>query len=369
MPPCKNDSLKNYKGDEPSPKGLGYCAHAEKVGTTKKGLDGNKWIISQTSSGTRRWTKLKDTSKRSTTKSVAKSAKKTVAKSPKKSVAKSPKKTVASLRPKNNCKRFAIYEKKGFFFGKDELIGLEGDVKGTIHKYISFNNFDPNPTEIPSGFIKVNSDNYAKYYCDNDPLKIYPTDDEFKKINKSGKQYLILDNGGYTHLVHIYKNIVSVYECSYNEKIKYIKFIKKYNTLKIYIGKSVKCDMTNISGGYGPEYDGNSILLKISKNTYVSIGWDVYEFSVDDDIVEYHSPVGNSGVPYPVAIGKKNIYFVVEKKYISIDKFKKLTDMPNINDIKLDLYSYFYGDKTLFPKGVEKSSTKLKIKMISKRNI
>ena len=38
MPTCINDTLKHYKGDEPSPKGRGFCAHAEKVGTTKKDL-------------------------------------------------------------------------------------------------------------------------------------------------------------------------------------------------------------------------------------------------------------------------------------------------------------------------------------------
>ena len=31
MPVCKNDKNANYKGVEPSPKGLGYCAHSEKV--------------------------------------------------------------------------------------------------------------------------------------------------------------------------------------------------------------------------------------------------------------------------------------------------------------------------------------------------
>lgn len=35
MPNCKNDSKKSYKGTEPSPKGLGYCAHASKVGLKK----------------------------------------------------------------------------------------------------------------------------------------------------------------------------------------------------------------------------------------------------------------------------------------------------------------------------------------------
>ena len=42
---CKNDKTKKYNGNEPSPKGLGYCAHAEKNGTIKKGKDGNKWIV------------------------------------------------------------------------------------------------------------------------------------------------------------------------------------------------------------------------------------------------------------------------------------------------------------------------------------
>ena len=30
MPKCKNDSTRRYKRNEPSPKGLEYCAHAKK---------------------------------------------------------------------------------------------------------------------------------------------------------------------------------------------------------------------------------------------------------------------------------------------------------------------------------------------------
>ena len=33
------------KGMNLVPKGLGYCAHAEKLGRKMKGKDGNKWII------------------------------------------------------------------------------------------------------------------------------------------------------------------------------------------------------------------------------------------------------------------------------------------------------------------------------------
>ena len=59
MPFCKNDPKKTYIGNEPSPKGLGYCAHAEKLDVVRKGLDGNKWIISTTSKGVKRWVKHK----------------------------------------------------------------------------------------------------------------------------------------------------------------------------------------------------------------------------------------------------------------------------------------------------------------------
>ena len=59
MPKCKNDSTKTYKGTEPSPKGLGYCAHFEEIGKIKKGLDGNKWIITINKNGIKRWIKYK----------------------------------------------------------------------------------------------------------------------------------------------------------------------------------------------------------------------------------------------------------------------------------------------------------------------
>ena len=58
MPKCKNDPKKSYKGTEPSPKGLGYCAHGEKEGKIRKGKDGNKWIIKKIKNGSKRWMKV-----------------------------------------------------------------------------------------------------------------------------------------------------------------------------------------------------------------------------------------------------------------------------------------------------------------------
>lgn len=59
MPKCKNDHKRTYKGTEPSPKGLGHCAHSEKVGKKMKGKDGNQWIITQTKKSVKRWSKVK----------------------------------------------------------------------------------------------------------------------------------------------------------------------------------------------------------------------------------------------------------------------------------------------------------------------
>lgn len=57
MPKCRNDEAKYYKGTEPSPKGNGWCAHAERIGTRKRGRDGNMWTIKKVNKS-KRWVKV-----------------------------------------------------------------------------------------------------------------------------------------------------------------------------------------------------------------------------------------------------------------------------------------------------------------------
>ena len=115
------------------------------------------------------------------------------------------------------------------------------------------------------------------------------------------------------------------------------------------------------SKGYGKKFDGNTILLHIDSNKYVYIGDNIFEFKIDDIINEYYSPVGNNDVPYPIALGSNNIYFIIDKTYVSNEKVINL-DKKN----KIDAYSYYYGHK-----GNEKLSNyskKIKfIKIIQKR--
>ena len=81
MPTCKNDCKRYYRGDEPSPKGLGYCAHAEKINQRRRGKDGKFWVVKavtmKTGKRVRRWTRVKKvvTKKRKGTKTTKKKSK------------------------------------------------------------------------------------------------------------------------------------------------------------------------------------------------------------------------------------------------------------------------------------------------------
>ena len=56
--PCNCDQSRMYTGKEPSPKGLGYCAHCTPPNVTMKGLDGNLWENQKYSRG-KRWVKIR----------------------------------------------------------------------------------------------------------------------------------------------------------------------------------------------------------------------------------------------------------------------------------------------------------------------
>lgn len=55
MPPCVNDPTRQYTGQEPSPKGLGLCAHGESEGVRRRGRDGAMWEAVADKSGRLAW--------------------------------------------------------------------------------------------------------------------------------------------------------------------------------------------------------------------------------------------------------------------------------------------------------------------------
>ena len=84
--------------------------------------------------------------------------------------------------------------------------------------------------------------------------------------------------------------------------------------------------MTKVSKGYGKEFDGNTILVKLSDKRYIYIGDGISEFTSLHKIVDYQSPVGNNDVPYPYAIDEKDNYYLMLESVII--HFKKKEDDP-----------------------------------------
>jgi hypothetical protein len=86
---------------------------------------------------------------------------------------------------------------------------------------------------------------------------------------------------------------------------------------ELFIGTSPENDMTAFSGGHGPQFDGNSILIREEFDGpgfyYTFIGDRVFHFRTELPIVTFSSPVGNNDVPYPYATDAgQNKYLLIE---------------------------------------------------------
>lgn len=124
------------------------------------------------------------------------------------------------------------------------------------------------------------------------------------------KEYFIHDNGGRPFKVHINKNI-NVYKYldidDYSKKP--VLFIKDF--INFFIGKSPLNSITESSGGFGKDFDGNTILVHTKEDEYIYIGESIFKFYSFSPIIDYVSPVGNNDVPYPYAIDKEGNYYLM----------------------------------------------------------
>ena len=115
---------------------------------------------------------------------------------------------------------------------------------------------------------------------------------------------------------------------NYPSKNDYDILIKSYKNLKnIFIPKG-----------------GNTILAQVSGNKYLCIAEFIYEFETKNEkILKYYSHVGNSDVPYPLAVGENNVYFLIDKGsegYVSKDFFD---GFPKKYNWGTDGYSRLWG--------------------------
>jgi hypothetical protein len=126
-----------------------------------------------------------------------------------------------------------------------------------------------------------------------------------------GKPLVIILNNNRS--VDVYVNISDMKHVGIWMYAKTIKY------KKIFIGKSEKNNTTIQSKGYGSKFDGNTILLQLTTNTYALLHQNISIFKIfNDTIIKYLSPVGNNDFPYNYAVSKKNYYFFFENRIISI---------------------------------------------------
>ena len=66
-----------------------------------------------------------------------------------------------------------------------------------------------------------------------------------------------------------------------------------------------------------------NFLFKIEDKKYIYVGDEVFTFGTVDDIEEYFSESKYNDVKNPFALSNKNIYYMLNQKYITIEEFDK----------------------------------------------
>lgn len=156
-----------------------------------------------------------------------------------------------------------------------------------------------------------------------------------RKVRKARKSYLIHDNGIIPFRVEVSDKTVEIYKVDNSE------LVKSFTVKQVHIGQSPCNSSIYLSDDCGSSCNGNSILLHINKNKYVYVGHEIYEFILEDTFEAYYSVIGNNDVPYPVLIGSKYVYLMLDRIYIPRDLFKAKMN----NAEWADAYAYYMGFK------------------------
>jgi hypothetical protein len=175
--------------------------------------------------------------------------------------------------------------------------------------------------------------------------------------------YNVHDNGGRPFKVAINSDTVSVYAKRLRDGVDHDGYYNAPSLTieaeSIFIGKSSKNEMTSSGQGYGPKFDGNSILVKThSPLQYVFIGLCIYKFTAKSEIVRFDSNVSSNDCPCPEAYDEDgNVYllWVTKNKNIMLAQWYK--------DINQNPSSFYIANKCSIP-GCEQNAS---LEMICKR--
>lgn len=164
---------------------------------------------------------------------------------------------------------------------------------------------------------------------------------------KAAKSYLIHENWGSPYKVQVSGKTVEIYKGEYRRSLEdtkvvdyetmyYDELVKKLTVKHVYVGKSPCIDAADLCGAKSV---GNTILLHVSGKKYIHVGHNIFEFTIDDEVDTYYSLIGNNDVPYPVLVGTKNVYFMLDHKVMPRTAFKAKMSAAKW----ADAYRFFYG--------------------------
>lgn len=179
-----------------------------------------------------------------------------------------------------------------------------------------------------------------------------------KKVDKDWRgtagpwsgEYETMVNGGISFRVRLHDHAVTVDRWTGDDsddndvgrvKRPRQKFVKLLTVRpkRVFVGHSPLNAMTKFSGGHGPKFLGNSILLGFEDNVYVFVGDRIASFRTPPgrSIAWFVSPVGNSGVPYPYAVDDKGAMYLVPEGAMILAKVAKKEQI-----LLDDPYDYYY---------------------------
>lgn len=147
-------------------------------------------------------------------------------------------------------------------------------------------------------------------------------------VHSSPTSYEIHDNGGRPFVVDVYPHRVVIVRLDSQGNRREIVHETVYET--IWLGDNLLSLPRYVEKGTDI---GNTILLRVHTHTYLFIGSEVYQFTLrGDTLMTYYSPIGNSDVPYPYALGGDYAYFFLDKKRVPL----------GVIDVSQDGYQQFY---------------------------
>lgn len=165
-----------------------------------------------------------------------------------------------------------------------------------------------------------------------------------KEIDKPKAKYLIWDNGWQPYYVYDYRGRADIYFNKYMSDVKKCIIFGKIMSLRyirFFVGDNYLNEHVYDKKGSSK---GCSILIQKTKNKYLHVSEVIMEFSLPDgdEIIQYFSGMGNNGVPYPYAVGNKNIYLL-----IGDDGNQPFFPKVYFDQAK-DVYQQFYGKEKYY---------------------